>query len=107
MALEEASEISVLPPVALGVASSSALLPPAFGLSLLLSSLVASVASFLGSFRSVIQEPDLSSVRLASIPTATSRGNTSLMRRHSHPADFGHALSRDTPRDSATSSSSL
>src|SRR5215217_5436878 len=107
MALEEASEISVLPPVALGVASSSALLPPAFGLSLLLSSLVASVASFLGSFRSVIREDALSSPCFASILTATSKGSTSLIRRHSHPADFGHALSRDTPRDSATPSSSL
>src|SRR5215212_1073862 len=95
--------------VALEVATAYALSPLIFGLSMPVSPLVASVASLLGSFRSVIQEPDLSSLRLAAIPTATSKGSTSLMRRHSHLADFGHALSLvwDKPNDSATTSSFL
>src|SRR5215216_469352 len=80
-------------PVALGVAvaSSPPVLPPAFALPVGFSFPVALVATFLGAFRKVILEPDLSSVRPASIPAAASKAKTSLMRLHSHRADFGHA----------------
>jgi hypothetical protein len=60
-------------PVALGVASSSCVLPSAFALPARFSFPVALVATFLGIFRKVILEPDLSSVRPASIPAAASK----------------------------------
>src|ERR687889_1641776 len=82
--------------VALDVASSSPVSPRSSALSVGFSSTVALVASSLGIFRKVIFVPDLSSARLASMPVATSSGNTSLMRLHSHRADLGHALSLAT-----------
>src|SRR5215207_3806421 len=82
--------------VALEVASSPPVLPPAFALFVALSPPVALVASSVGLFRKVILVPDLSSARSASIPAATSAGSTSLMRRHNQRADFGHALSLST-----------
>src|SRR5215211_3383181 len=82
--------------VALEVASSPPVLPPAFALFVALSPPVALVASSVGLFRKVIFVPDLSSARSASIPAATSKGSTSLIRLHSQRADFGHALSLST-----------
>jgi hypothetical protein len=95
--------------MALDVALDVAVLPRVFALAVGFSSPVALVASFLGTFRKVILEPDLSSVRLASIPAHASTGSTSLMRRHNQRADFGHALSRtiETPSSSAILSSFL
>src|SRR5215203_6098946 len=82
--------------VALAVASSALVLPPAFALFVPLSPPVALVASSVGLFRKVIFVPDLSSARSASIPVVTSKGSTSLIRRHNQRADFGHALSLST-----------
>src|SRR5215217_6969765 len=95
--------------VALEVASSPLVLPPAFALFVPLSPPVALVASPMGLFRKVIFVPDLSSARSASIPAATSKGSTSLIRRHNHRADFGHALSlsTSTPSVAATTLSLL
>src|SRR5215218_11439949 len=57
--------------VALEVASSPRVLPPAFALFVPLSPPVALVASSVGLFRKVMFVPDLSSALLASTPTAT------------------------------------
>ena len=67
--------------VALEVASSPSVLPRVFALPVGYPSSVASVASFLGIFRKVILEPDLSSVRFTSILAATRSASTSLIRR--------------------------
>src|SRR5918998_1538961 len=82
--------------VALAVASSPPVLPSALALFVALSPPVALVATSVGLFRKVIFVPDLSSARSASIPAATSKGSTSLMRLQSQRADFGHALSLST-----------
>src|SRR5919112_4478657 len=95
--------------VALAVASSPPVLPSAFALFVALSPSVALVATSVGLFRKVIFVPDLSSARSASRPAATSKGSTSLIRRHSQRADFGHALSlsKSTPSCAATTLSLL
>src|SRR5215210_5596774 len=55
-----------------------------------------SLPSFVGILRSVICLADPSLARPASMPAATSKANTSLMRLHNQRADFGHALSLST-----------
>src|SRR5829696_814257 len=92
-------------PVALAVASSPFVLLLVGALPVGFSFPVALVASFLVIFRKAIFVPDLSSLRSVSMPAATRRGSTSLMRLHSHRADFGHALSlaTSTPCASAIS----
>src|SRR5215212_9378408 len=52
-----------------------------------------SLESFVGPFLKVMTEAFSVSSRVASMPAATSSDKTSLMRLHSHRADFGHALS--------------
>src|SRR5688500_10705067 len=71
------------------------------------SSVLPLLPSFEGTFRRVICLADSSLPRVASMPTAASRGSTSLMRLHSHLALLGHALSLFKPRSSATASSFL
>src|SRR5215203_3780277 len=89
-------EVASVGVVALEMALSPPVLPPVFSLFMPLSLPVASVASFVGLFRKVIFVPDLPSSRCTSIPAATSKGSTSLIRRHNQRADFGHALSLST-----------
>src|SRR5215211_2032177 len=54
------------------------------------------LSTFVGNLRRAICLAASSLTRLASIPAATSNGSTSLIRRHSQRADFGHALSLST-----------
>src|SRR5215203_2163081 len=102
-----ALEMAIGPILSLELALASSVLPAISPLSGRDSPMLALLALDVGTLRKAMTVPLSGRARLASTPEAMSTGSTSLSRFHSHLALLGHAMSRSTPRSSATAASFL